>query len=258
MQNKKPTDWLSLPQIPIMPPLESAEPEAHVFSADNFARPLQCELDRVNLTTERNVHFAEQISVINHAATYSYTAEDVRTRWMTPHDLQAIRREVKMMSQQIRNESRAEHCYVSMAHRKTSLMLARDFRSLVKLSPHTPEEEMKRWNLQLDGRRGLERFASRDYAHMRKRDVQQVRSRVLEEQARQRVDGVYDDEAIAKASLSASRRSRTFASYVGAADASCLKAFRARPERNERFAAPARKRSKVEVFSLDELRATIH
>ena len=70
----------------------------------------------------------------------------------------------------------------------------------------------------MDGRRGLERFASRDYAILRRSDITKTRQAVLGA-AKLRCDA----DTIAHSAREASRRARTFARFFAAADADVAK-----------------------------------
>ena len=131
-----------------------------------------------------------------------------------------------------------------MAHRKITLILKRDFNSLLKLTMRSPDQDLSAWCAHDDGRRGLERFTSKVYASFRKRDVADTIGAVLEEQKRQTLAQLTDPELIAQASRTVSQRTRSLANFFGAADA---KQALAKRETEFTRTVPARKRSKIWV-----------
>lgn len=164
--------------------------------------------------------------------------EDISCRWWTQDDLEQIKKEAKEMSILLRRASKEKGCYVEQAHKKTSLMLSNDFKSLVKLTPSSPDQDLVHWCLRSDGRRGLERFASKGYSALRKEDIMEARRLIFEEQERQRSKQINKPEIIAKIAKEASRRARTFSLFMGEADHITS---RSRSKR------PPSKKSRVEV-----------
>jgi len=222
-----------------MSPLSMIEIHDHAFSNERFAYPLKFELEAVKTQEpKRRVRFCREKHVINSRKEY-YTDEDIRTKWWTMEELNQIKTEAKAMSNVLRKGVK-EQCDLTLAHRKTTLMLASNFKALMSLPSTTPDQDLQRWCHQNDGRRGLERFSSRDYCCFRRRDVLNTRNSVLQEQARQSLDGMYDDEVMAKLARAASRRSRTFSLFFGEADAAEARKIQEATERR----APPRKRSK--------------
>lgn len=207
-------------------------------------------------TSEKRVRFSHNNQVHEPDEKY-YTDQDIATKWWTTDELLAIRSLAKCMGSVLRKLSPRTGCSLSMAHRKTTLMLTADFKSLIKLGGNTPDQDLSLWCSQTDGRRGLERFSSRDYHILRKRDIISTRMAVLGEQARQRqqkpsiVD--FDVEAIATASRELSRRARTFSLFMAAADTKqvttdALKQSRPQEEAEtgpQSRRAPPRKRSRM-------------
>ena len=184
-----------------------------------------------------------------------FTEEDIHIKWWGPEDLQLIRQNAKLTSARLRHHAKSQDCDLTMAHRKTTLILTADFSSLVKLPPTSPDQDLSSWCSRDDGRRGLERFASKVYASFRRRDVANTRASVLSEQARQRCEQIDDTEAIAQKSREASKRARSFALFFGGADSSQVNSSK----RTSRQAppirrAPPRKRSKM-FHPIDELKA---
>ena len=220
----------------------------HDSSEDIFSLwPLKIELDAA---AERNtvrtpaIRFDSIDDIINPTPEY-YTEDDICTRWYTMEELQFIKQLAKEDSNSIRQSSAGKDTCLCVAHRKTSLMLKSDFKSLVKLSPTTPDHDLSEWCSYDDGRRGLERFASRDYAALRRRDIHITRTSVIEEFARQRNMFVFDHESVANLAREASRRSRTFARFFAEADAGAArKSHETEPLRK----LPSRCRSEVNTI----------
>ena len=229
-----------------MPPLCATE-HFDVFSNERFSRRLSLQLDSILSATipvpsARRVRFSQkQDKVFNPAQEY-YTDEDMERKWIGFDTLQDIRQEARELSSSLRKRQ-SSPCNVALAHRKTTLIIASDLQSLVKLSHTTPEEDLSRWCSIDDGRRGLERFSSGIYYCFRRRDISCVRSVVLAEQQRQRAEHVHDLDAIAQKSCEVSRRSRNFALFLGGADAKQVqkRGIDSAPCRQ----VPPRKRSKV-------------
>ncbi|CAB9522831.1 expressed unknown protein [Seminavis robusta] len=208
----------------------------HNSSAVIGSAPLPCLVndDGAPALKKRKVSFDGPPCVINEStlADESITQEDQVSRWWSQEDLDLIKQSAKEMSIRLRRQAKERGCFIETAHKKTSLMLTNNFRELVKLSPATPDQDLRHWCARSDGRRGLERFASREYGNMRKDDVADTRNSVLEEQKRQRCGfAKVSPEAIAKVSKLKSRRSRTFSLFMGEADAQAATA-RQVPSRN--------------------------
>jgi hypothetical protein len=216
----------------------------HAFCNERFAGPLKLELETVRLEQpKRRVRFDRDKEMMNPEAGY-YTDEDIRIRWWGFDELGDIKQRAKETSIVLRKVASAGNdCSLTMAHRKTSLILASDFKALIRLSPSTPDKDLQEWCSFDDGRRGLERFASKDYSCLRRQDINNTRESVLDEQQRQKEIMTYDPEVLARVAREASRRARTFALFFGEADAFREPTFERR--------APSRKRSKLaHSFSL--------
>ena len=138
--------------------------------------------------------------VINEGPEESISDGEVQRRWWTQNDLDEIKRRAKDLSIRLRQQAKQKGCYIELAHKKTSLMLTNNFPELVKLSPSSPDQDLKHWCARSDGRRGLERFASREYGLCRKDDVLDARDAVLQEQERQRQKKVYSVDSLANVS----------------------------------------------------------
>jgi hypothetical protein len=201
-----------------------------VFSNERFSLPLKMVLEAASYATtvvvkgrrSSPVRFEDQVQVIN-PETEFFTDEDVAIRWFGAEDLHLIKMGAKQQSVDLRNNAKNHDSYLCVAHRKTSLMLKSDFKALVKLTPSTPDQDLSKWCSYMDGRRGLERFASRDYAALRRVDITNTRTSVIHEYSRQRSEGIFDLEFVANLARDASRRARTFARFFAAADAEATK-----------------------------------
>jgi hypothetical protein len=224
-----------------MPPLCPSEGDRFdVFSNEHFADPLNSQLDKLTCSSSRRVRFNREDKVFNPDLEY-YTDEDIKIKWCNILDLQEIRQEAKEVSSLIRHHAKTQYCELAMAHRKTTLILASDFRSLVKLTPTTPDQDLSIWCSRDDGRRGLERFASKVYGCFRRRDVSEARIAVLAEQNCQRTQQFCDPELIAAKSRAVSLRARTFALFLAGADEKQV----SKRDLEQPRQAPPRKRSKV-------------
>lgn len=194
----------------------------HDSSEDVFSLwPLKMELDATVATNQCRlpaIRFDDMDDIINPSPEY-YNDDDIRIKWYTMDELQQIKQQAKDFSNSIRQTSSSEDTCLCTAHRKTSLMLKSDFKSLVKLSQTTPDQDLSEWCSYEDGRRGLERFSSRDYAAFRRSDINLTRTSVIEEFERQRSMLFFDEEAVANHAREASRRARTFARFFAEADA---------------------------------------
>jgi hypothetical protein len=229
-----------------MAPLSSAETMLQLESihevccADSVEDPLNCQLNRLTVSSKRRVRFSHtQDRILNPQAEY-YTDEDIAIKWWSMGDLSEIRERARSQSALLRQHAKKTDCDLTMAHRKTTLILSGDFQSLIKLTPLSPDQDLANWCSHEDGRRGLERFSSKVYHAFRRKDVVETRKAVIEEQDRQRSQQIYDPESLAQASTKISRRARNFALFFGGADAKqVLK--RELPSRRP----PSRKRSKM-------------
>jgi hypothetical protein len=246
-----------------MAPLIERPQHDHVFSSTRFSLPLREELPEaattpVTTTTttsssrrKTRVQFAQIPTMIINTDQEFYDASDIEIKWWTSAELIVIRTSVKETVASLRgngqpgehHQQRTVDSCLAVAHHKTTLMLSSDFRGLMKLSPTTPEQDLYRWSSHDDGRRGLERFVSRDYCCFRRRDIASTRCGVIQEQFRQQQLGICEPELIAKLAREASRRARSFSLFMGEADALAAgTAQKAPPTRK----APPRKRSKTE------------
>ena len=167
---------------------------------------------------KRRVSFAGQ-KIINEGAQEVITVEEMEIRWWSQDDLDNIKKAAKEMSLKLRKLAKEKGCYVEVAHKKTTLMLTNSFQELVKMSASSPDQDLRHWCVRSDGRRGLERFACKEYGNTRKDDVIGTRMAVFQEQDKQRKARKYIPEAMAKVSKAHSRRSRTFSLFMGEADA---------------------------------------
>ena len=209
---------------------------------EHFLRSLRIQPDPAGspAKSRKRVRFSFERRCLEPAERF-YTPQDIEAKWFTGDELVDIKERAKGQSAAIRRAGPPEACSLTMAYRKTSLMLAGDFQALVKLPTTSPDQDLRHWCAHNDGRRGLERFASREYCCLRRADITKTREVALAEQRRQRECGQFDEELLAKLSREASRRARTFALFVGEADSK-----QTRPLENARK-APPRKRSRIEI-----------
>jgi hypothetical protein len=246
-----------------------------VFSSERFTLPMKLQLEATMMEPlncsgclwgndadfstarrQRRLRFDHCTHTINPDPEY-YTEQDMSMKWFAALELRAFKVQAKELSNTLRKSNKSQdQRTITSAHRKTTLMLKSDFKALTKLSPSTPDMDITRWCLFSDGRRGLERFASQDYAVMRQSDIRSTREAVRTEHDRQVISQVYDDEAVAKAAREVSRRARTFARFFGAADANVANReelperrslARCHSEAVTRPSLPSRKRSKMQL-----------
>ena len=206
---------VALPHLPT----SSAAP-AVLLSSTRFSRGAP----GIRTKPRRNVNFGGS-SVINDCQRVLVDADETHIRWWTQEDLEQIKQAAKEMSLRLRRQAQERGCVVETAHKKTTLMLTNNFQELVKLSPSSPDQDLLHWCARSDGRRGLERFASREYGAKRKDDVLNTRTAVFQEQDRLRAIGTnaaVEPEALAKVSREKSRRARTFSLFMGEADAQAV------------------------------------
>jgi hypothetical protein len=175
----------------------------------------------------------------------------VSSVWWSHADLFLIQQRAKTTSRVLRHvaNNRMQDGPLILAHHKTTLILASDFRSLVKLPLSSPDQDLVEWCSRDDGRRGLERFVSKTYGCFRSHDVTKTRTVVIREQVRQKCAGINDPEAIAEMARNASLRARSFAMFFGGADASQAKDETKAPpveEHVKQSVARPRKRSKIQ------------
>jgi len=149
----------------------------------------------------------------------SFSKEESPFRWWSAEELQKIRKSVKALCARIRRNDKCQDYELITAHHKITLILASDFRSLMKMSRSLPNQDLSIWCSHDDGRRGLERFVSQVYSSFRMHDIVETRKAVLREQVRRRRKGVYDPDTFAELCQRASRRARSFAQFMAGADA---------------------------------------
>jgi hypothetical protein len=205
------------------------------------------------VATKKRVRFSFEKRCLDPVDKF-YDDADVEAKWFTANDLYLIKENAKHQSATIRRSGPPESCVLTMAYRKTSLMLAGDFKELVKLPTTSPDHDLREWCACNDGRRGLERFSSREYCNTRRGDIMRTREAVLAEQDRQAESDQKDDELIAKASREATRRARTFALFMGEADSK----QQTRPLEFEHRVTPSRKRSKIDLGELRQGSTTMN
>jgi hypothetical protein len=113
-------------------------------------------------SSKKRVRFNFEKRCLDPVSKY-YDDNDIVAKWYTANDLLFIKENAKNQSATIRRSGPSEECRLTMAYRKTSLMLAGDFKELVKLPTSSPDQDLRQWCSWNDGRRGLERFSSREY-----------------------------------------------------------------------------------------------
>ena len=230
-----------------MAPLIVENPENDAFSATRFSLPMRNQLTEQTSckpVRTRKVKFGKPIIIQENPSYFDDT--DDATKWWNADDLQMIRQEAKRISGELRGKSSADpsSCFLTLAHRKTTLMLASDFKNLMKLPRSTPDKDLHQWCSWNDGRRGLERFSSKAFWCFRRKDISNYRGGIVDEYTRQKQAGYHDPEVISKLAREASRRPRTFALFMGEADA--LEASSILAEVAPVRRVPPRKRSKTE------------
>lgn len=229
---------------------ESNGSDGDVFSEEMFVAPLKKEIDAVSFTPRRRrVRFNKRMKFIR-AEEGCFADDEDNIRWWTKAELEEIRQGAKDLSTSVRRTP-GEGDDLTMAHHKTTLVLKTDFRGLARLSEGTPDHDLRKWCANDDGRRGLERYSSRDYSCFRRKDINSTRDNVLAEQKKQRSYGVVDERILSRVARDASRRARTFAHYFGEADAKQARAEEAAAARASLAAqpqshcSPPRKRTKT-------------
>jgi hypothetical protein len=228
------------------------EPSSPISASLQQQQPQGPSRDSATTATKKRVRFNFEKRCLDPVNKY-YDDEDIVAKWFTASDLLLIKENAKNQSATIRRSGPSEECRLTMAYKKTSLMLAGDFKELVKLPTTSPDQDLRQWCSWNDGRRGLERFSSREYCYTRRGDILNAREAVLAEQDRQTEAGVKNDDLIAKASREVSRRARTFALFMGEADSK----QQTRPLENAQRTAPSRKRSKIDLGELRQGAATV-
>jgi hypothetical protein len=150
--------------------------------------------------------------------------ETILALWWSKAEMSFMKKSARDLSMLIRKVSKDRGCVVSTAYNKTKLMLESDLKTLVQLTPTTPERDLLRWCRKEDARRGLERCASKEYAYERRRRMIDHRKAVVTDQTGERdSEEVTDVESLAKVAREHSRQSRTFALFFGEADALAAK-----------------------------------
>jgi len=170
----------------------------------------------------RNLHRVRFQSVkpkVLNPETEYFSEDECLARWWSAEELQKIRQRAKTLCSRIRYHAKCEDYELITAHRKITLILTSDFRSLMKLSRSLPNQDLSIWCAYNDGRRGLECFASKVFSCFRTTDVVETREAVLREQVRQCRQGVNNPDMLAELCQRASRRARSFAHFMADADA---------------------------------------
>jgi len=192
--------------------------ECDTSSNESFSDSQTTEL---NTVTPQRVRFQSPHPKVLNPENEYLGKEDCIVRWWSTEDLQKIRHRIKNLCSRIRYHEKRQDYELTTAHRKITLILASDFSSLMKLPLSLPDQDLSVWCSHNDGRRGLERFASKVYSGFRMNDIVETREAVLREQSRQRQkEGVVNDpDRIAELCQRASRRARSFAQFMAGADA---------------------------------------
>jgi hypothetical protein len=191
------------------------------FKYDRIADALKRDISDDKVSRCPEVRFqTDQKSIIN-PLLESFDEEEVESRWYSSKDLLQYRRNSKFVASALRKDAK-QVGNVCLAHLKTALVVAAEFQQLVKLSRSSPDEDQLCWCFHNDGRRGLERLPSKEYAGRRRGDIHSVIKAVKDEQLRQREKNIQDPTSIAFASRNLTRRSRSFAAYMGGADQRAL------------------------------------
>jgi len=163
------------------------------------------------------VAFPSKIKTVDEKPQEWLSCEEVDLLWWTKKELLSSRSCAKDLSKQIR-QSEMECTPITMALKKTKLMLGAEIQKLVRLPLSRPDEDLQEWCANDDGRRGLEKYASKEYAILRHGILCSTRIAVLTEQTAQHKQGICDEELIAESSRKMSRCARTFALFMGEAD----------------------------------------
>jgi len=174
------------------------------------------EIENMNL---RRVRFQLAKPKALNPETEYFQEEECLVRWWSAEELRKIREGAKAVCSRIRYHAKCQDYDLITAHHKITLILASDFRSLMKMSLSPPDQDLSIWCSYNDGRRGLEHFASKVYSSFRMTDIVKTREAVLREQLRQRQEGLNDPNILAELCQRASRRARSFAQFMAGADA---------------------------------------
>jgi len=185
---------------------------------DHFAVPLHEELKDI-ARLPRNVSFADNVEVFE----FDDENDDDDNTWWTMTELNESRLQARSLAcsraQDTTHPSHSRVLLLELSYRKTTLILDSDFASLLKLSASTPDQDLRLW--QKCNLRGLERFVSAEYGLGRCKDVVRTRRAVFRVQSAHA--GAPDlAERIATRCREETRRARTFALFLGEADASRL------------------------------------
>lgn len=147
------------------------------------------------------------------------TSNEIERVWWSGDELQSIKKRAKQMCCRLRKRLEPEVCPVSDAYQKTKMVLNSDTKHPALCLANGLGGDLYQWCTSMDGRRGLERFASREFAALRRKDVIDTRSAVMQEQKQQAQAGERNAEAIANVAKLSSKTARVFAAFMGDADA---------------------------------------
>lgn len=153
--------------------------------------------------------------------------EEINSCWLKKEELHKLKMAAKKDSERLRRKDAATNddkaSKFTMAYKKTKFMLNSNFKELMKLPLSRPDEDLTKWCLRNDGRRGLEKCVSKNFSIWRSKEIRNARKVVFNEQDLQREMNIKDPDAIAKVSRDCTNLSRSFAGFLGAADATAMK-----------------------------------
>lgn len=166
----------------------------------------------------KKVFFNHKIRIVENPG--FLTNNEIERVWWTGEELLSIKKRAKQMCSRLRKKQEVDEvCPISDAYQKTKMVLNSDAKHPALCLAEDLDSELYHWCAATDGRRGLERFASREFAALRRKDVIDTRSAVMQEQARQLQIGEKDEEALAGVAKLTSKTARVFAAFLGEADA---------------------------------------
>lgn len=170
---------------------------------------IPASFDRTNRRSRhRRVLFNPKVRTVKNPSILS--TNDIQNIWWSSEELVSIKKNAKRMCLVLR-KSYGGTGLLNCHEKQGGLVFASDIPDLYQ------------WFCFTDGRRGLERFASKSFAIRRHRDIMDTRLAVMREQARwseltTTIDHGQHDEAIARVAKLASENARAFATWMGEAD----------------------------------------
>jgi len=172
--------------------------DCDLSSNDSLSDSQTTELRELETINIHRVRFQLAKPKVLDPETEYFSAEEYPIRWWSAEELKKIWQSIKTLCARIRVKTKCQDHELITAHRKITLILASNFSLLTKMSPLLPEQDLPIWCSYNDGRRGLERFASRVYSFFHMNDIVVTRKAVLREQSRQRQEGVNNPDMLAK------------------------------------------------------------